>query len=54
MIKLYITEFGKITPLEDILEEMTDDWIDNGECTDQRIIDLRDCCKLLIKQLEEK
>jgi len=40
------------TPLEEILDRMTDDWIDD-EITGANISELRDVCRKLLKTTEE-
>lgn len=38
--------------LSDALDIMTDEWIDNN-ITMENVSELRDCCKILIKELEK-
>jgi len=41
-------------PIEDALELMDDKFIELGYYSDQNIIDLRDICKELLKQIKDK
>ena len=36
------------TPFKEALEKMTDDWVDDDQCSAQTVFDLRDICKALL------
>lgn len=47
--KIYIGH-GKSAPITKAIRLITDDWVNQGQCCDQTILDLRDACKYLLSE----